>query len=75
MQAIKAYTQIYNDFDGQKMLEKIEKVARNLLQVRRKRFRKVLLQRWLHPFIKSGHEAMLEHASVTVKLLLKGNQS
>jgi len=28
MQAIKAYTQIYNDFDGQKMLEKIEQVAR-----------------------------------------------
>ena len=28
MPAIKAYTQIYNDFDGQKMLEKIEQVAR-----------------------------------------------
>ena len=28
MQAIKAYTQIYNDFDGQKILEKIEKGAR-----------------------------------------------
>lgn len=28
MKAIKPYTQIYLDFDGQKMIEKIEAVAR-----------------------------------------------
>lgn len=69
MQAIKAYTQIYDDFDGQKILKKIEAVARTCYKSEGK------IQEWsaakmVASLIKSGHEAMLEHASVTVKFVV-----
>lgn len=69
MQAIKAYTQIYNDFDGQKMLEKIEKVARTCYKSEDK-IQEGSAAKMVASLIKSGHEAMLEHASVTVKFVV-----
>lgn len=69
MQAIKAYTQIYNDFDGQKMLEKIEQVARTCYKSEGK-IQEGSAEKLVAGLIKSGHEAMLEHASVTVKFVV-----
>lgn len=69
MQAIKAYTQIYNDFDGQKMLEKIEQVARTCYKSEGK-IQEGSAAKLVAGLIKSGHEAMLEHASVTVKFVV-----
>ncbi len=69
MQAIKAYTQIYNDFDGQKMLEKIEQVARTCYKSEGK-IQEGSAAKMVASLIKSGHEAMLEHASVTVKFVV-----
>ena len=69
MQAIKAYTQIYNDFDGQKMLEKIEQVARTCYKSEGK-IKEGSAAKMVASLIKSGHEAMLEHASVTVKFVV-----
>lgn len=69
MQAIKAYTQIYNDFDGQKMLEKIEKVARTCYKSEEK-IQEGSAAKMVASLIKSGHEAMLEHASITVKFVV-----
>ena len=69
MQAIKAYTQIYNDFDGQKMLEKIEQVARTCYKSEGKS-QEGSAAKMVASLIKSGHEAMLEHVSVTVKFVV-----
>lgn len=69
MQAIKAYTQIYNDFDGQKMLEKIEAAARTCYKSEGK-IQEGSAAKLVAGLIKSGHEAMLEHASVTVKFVV-----
>jgi thymidylate synthase (FAD) len=69
MQAIKAYTQIYNDFDGQKILEKIEQVARTCYKSEGK-IQEGSAAKIVASLIKSGHEAMLEHASVTVKFVV-----
>lgn len=69
MQAIKAYTQIYNDFDGQKMLKKIEQVARTCYKSEGK-IQEGSAAKLVAGLIKSGHEAMLEHASVTVKFVV-----
>ena len=65
MQAIKAYTQIYN----QKMLEKIEQVARTCYKSEGK-IQEGSAAKMVASLIKSGHEAMLEHASVTVKFVV-----
>ena len=69
MQAIKAYTQIYNDFDGQKILEKIEKVARTCYKSEEK-IQEGSAAKMVASLIKSGHEAILEHVSVTVKFVV-----
>ena len=69
MQAIKAYTQIYNDFDGQKILEKIEQVARTCYKSEGK-IQESSAAKMVASLIKSGHEAMLEHVSVTVKFVV-----
>lgn len=69
MQAIKAYTQIYKDFDGQKVLQKIEAVARTCYKSEGK-IQEGSAAKLVAGLIKSGHEAMLEHASVTVKFVV-----
>lgn len=69
MKAIKAYTQIYNDFDSQKIIEKIEQVARTCYKSEGK-IQKGSAAKLVAGLIKLGHEAMLEHASVTVKFVV-----
>lgn len=69
MQAIKPYTQIYKDFDGQKVLQKIETVARTCYKSEGK-IQEGSAAKLVAGLIKSGHEAMLEHASVTVKFVV-----
>ena len=69
MQAIKPYTQIYKDFDGQKVLQKIEAAARTCYKSERK-IQEGSAAKSVAGLIKSGHEAMLEHASVTVKFVV-----
>lgn len=68
MQAIKPYTQIYLDFDGQKVLRKIEAVARTCYKSEGK-IAEGTAEKMVRGLIKSGHEAMLEHVSVTVKFV------
>lgn len=69
MKAIKAYTQIYNNFDSQKIIEKIEQVARTCYKSEGK-IQKGSAAKLVAGLIKLGHEAMLEHASVTVKFVV-----
>lgn len=69
MQAIKSYTQIYKDFDGQKVLQKIEAAARTCYKSEGK-IQEGSAAKMVASLIKSGHEAMLEHASVTVKFVV-----
>lgn len=69
MQAIKPYTQIYKDFDGQKVLQKIEAAARTCYKSEEK-IQEGSAAKLVAGLIKSGHEAMLEHASVTVKFVV-----
>lgn len=69
MQAIKPYTQIYQNFDGQNILEKIEAVARTCYKSEGK-IQEGSAAKLVAGLIKSGHEAMLEHASVTVKFVV-----
>lgn len=69
MQAIKPYTQIYKDFDGQKVLQKIEAAARTCYKSEGK-IQEGSAEKLVAGLIKSGHEAMLEHASVTVKFVV-----
>lgn len=68
MQAIKPYTQIYLDFDGQRILQKIEAVARTCYKSEGK-IGEGTAEKMVAALIRSGHEAMLEHASVTVKFV------
>lgn len=69
MQAIKPYTQIYKDFDGQKVLQRIEVAARTCYKSEGK-IQEGSAAKLVAGLIKSGHEAMLEHASVTVKFVV-----
>ena len=69
MQAIKPFTQIYKDFDGQQVLQKIEQVARTCYKSEGK-IQEGSAAKLVAGLIKSGHEAMLEHASVTVKFVV-----
>lgn len=69
MQAIKPFTQIYKDFDGQRVLQKIEQVARTCYKSEGK-IQEGSAAKLVAGLIKSGHEAMLEHASVTVKFVV-----
>lgn len=67
MQAIKPYTQIYKDFDGQK--DVAEAAARTCYKSEGK-IQEDSAAKLVAGLIKSGHEAMLEHASVTVKFVV-----
>ena len=68
MQAIRAYTQIY-DVDDQKILKKIEEVARTCYKSE-ERTTDGSDAKMVAALIKSGHESMLEHASVTVRFVV-----
>lgn len=68
MKAIIPYTQVYADFDGKKVLQKIEAVARTCYKSEGK-IKEGSAEKMVAALIKSGHEAMLEHHSVTVKFV------
>ena len=69
MQAIKPYTQIYQDFDGEKVLKKIEAVARTCYKSEGK-IAEGSAEKMVAALIRNGHEAMLEHQSITVKFVV-----
>ena len=68
MQAIKAYTQIFKDFEGQKVLQKLELVGRTCYKSEYK-ITEDSAAKFVAGLIKRGHEAMLEHVSITVKFV------
>lgn len=68
MQAIKAYTQIFKDFEGQKVLKKLELVGRTCYKSEDK-ITEDSAAKFVAGLIKRGHEAMLEHVSITVKFV------
>ena len=69
MRLIKPYAEIYKDFDGEEMLKKIERVARTCYKSEGK-IKDGSARKMVAGLIKSGHDAMLEHASVTVKFVV-----
>ena len=69
MQAIKAYTQIYGDIDGQEILNKIERCGRVCYKSEGK-IEEGSAEKFVAGLIKRGHEAVLEHASITVKFVV-----
>jgi len=69
MQAITPYTQIFADFDGQKILKKIELIGRTCYKSE-DLITETSAEKFVAGLIKRGHEAMLEHASVTVKFVV-----
>lgn len=62
MQAIKAYTQIFEDLNCTKPLEKIELIGRTCYKSEDK-ITEDSAPRFIENLIKRGHEAMLEHAT------------
>lgn len=69
MRLIKPYAEICKDFDGEEMLKKIERVARTCYKSEGK-IKDGSARKMVACLIKSGHDAMLEHASVTVKFVV-----
>lgn len=69
MQAIKAYTQIYGDIDGQEILKKIERIGRTCYKSEGK-IEDGSAEKFVAGLIKRNHEAMLEHESITVKFVV-----
>lgn len=69
MQAIKAYTQIYSDINGHDILKKIERCGRVCYKSEGK-IGEGSTEKFVAGLIKRGHEAVLEHASVTVKFVV-----
>lgn len=66
MQAIKAYTQIYGDIDGQEILKKIERCGRVCYKSEGK-IEEGSAEKFVAAIIKRGHEAVLEHGSFIVE--------
>lgn len=69
MQAIQAYTQIFPDFDGQAILEKLERIARTCYKSEDK-IKEGSAEKMIASLIKNHHEAMLEHCSMTIKFVV-----
>jgi thymidylate synthase (FAD) len=69
MNAIKAYTQIFADFEGQKILQKLELIGRTCYKSEDK-ITEGSAAKFVANIIKRGHEAVLEHASITVKFVV-----
>lgn len=69
MKAIKAYTQIYADINGQDILRKIEACGRVCYKSEDK-ITDDSAAKFVAGIVKRGHEAVLEHASITVKFVV-----
>ena len=68
MKTIKPYVQIGSDINGQGILRKIEIIARTCYKSEGK-ITEDSAGKMVSRLIKNGHEAMLEHCSVTVKFV------
>ncbi len=68
MKIIRPYVQIGTDVDGKGVLKKIETIARTCYKSESK-ITEDSAEKMVARLIKNGHEAMLEHASVTVKFV------
>lgn len=68
MQAIVPYYEILDELDGQKILKKIEKVARTCYKSEDK-IKEGSAEKMVVALIRSNHEAMLEHFSFSVKFV------
>ena len=69
MKIIKPYTEIYGDINGQAILKKIEWVGRTCYKSEDS-ITEDSAEKFVAGLIKRGHEAMLEHDSVTVKFVV-----
>jgi thymidylate synthase (FAD) len=69
MKVIKAYAEVFPDFDGREILKKIELIGRTCYKSEDKTTEDSAT-RFVAGLIKRGHEAMLEHASITVKFVV-----
>lgn len=69
MKIIKPYTQIIGDINGKEILKKIEMVGRTCYKSE-DRITDGSAEKFVASLIKHGHEAMLEHASLTVKFVV-----
>ena len=69
MKIIKPYTEIMDNIDGQDILKKIEKCGRVCYKSEGK-ITDGSAEKFVASIIKRGHEAVLEHASVTVKFVV-----
>ena len=69
MKAIKAYTEVYGDFNGQDILKKIETCGRVCYKSEGK-IKEGSAEKFVAGIIKRGHEAVLEHTSITVKFVV-----
>lgn len=69
MKAIKPYTKIYGDIDGQEILKKIEACGRVCYKSEGK-ISEDSAEKFVANIIKRGHEAVLEHAALTIKFVV-----
>ena len=69
MKVIKAYTQICGDINGQEILKKIEAVGRTCYKSEDK-IKEGSAEKFVSALINRGHEAMLEHESITIKFVV-----
>lgn len=69
MKVIKAYTQICGDINGQEILKKIEAVGRTCYKSEDK-IKEGSAEKFVSALINRGHEAMLEHQSITIKFVV-----
>ena len=69
MKIIKAHAFIDSYMDGQEMIENIERIARTCYKSESK-IDKNSAAKMISSLIKSGHESMLEHESVTVRFIV-----
>ena len=69
MNIIKPYTQILDNINGQEILKKIEMCGR-VCYKSEGRIAEGSAEKFVANLIKRGHEAVLEHASITVKFVV-----
>lgn len=69
MKIIKPYTQIIDEIDGQKILKKIEMIGRTCYKSEGK-IKDDSAEKFVAGLIMRGHEAVLEHESITIKFVV-----
>ena len=69
MLIIKPYTEIMTDINGQEILKKIEQIGRICYKSEGK-IKDDSAEKFVAALIKRGHEAILEHESITIKFVV-----